>query len=91
MWLISERFDDDNFYPRKSSINLKPDQALNPYTITYPLNWTGFVAGHKVEIVQLSNSTSSINDFDFKLFPINYEFVKADIIRHIHSSLNTLN
>ena len=91
MWQISERFDDDNYYPRKSSINLNADKALNPYTITYPLIWTGYVAGQEVEIIQISNSASSKNDFDFKVFPANYNFIKADIVKHIHTCLNTLN
>jgi hypothetical protein len=91
MWRISERFDDDNHYPRKASINLNPDKDLNPYTIAYPLIWTGYVAGQQVEIIQISNSASFINDFDFKVFPENYNFIKSDIIKHIHICLNTLN
>jgi hypothetical protein len=90
MWQISEEFIDYNSVPggtRKQHILLNADKPINAFYGAYPITWTGFVAGYKVEIIQLSESSLSLKDFEFKTYPDQYQSEKGDIVKHIDNFL----
>ena len=61
------------------TIALDADKTIHYQHITYPVTWTGFVAGERVEIVQLDSSSSFMHDYEFRLFPERFDDVKSDV------------
>lgn len=90
MWEIEKEFDDYSHPLGKSGVHLNPDQALNPYSIEYPVVWFGFVGGEKVKILQLEAFAGSLDSFDFKEFPEKYDNLKTQIIQWIDDKLRTM-
>ena len=90
MWQIEKEFDDYTHPIGKGWLNLNADKPMNPYKISYPIIWSGFISNIKVEIIQKGKSSYSVNDFDFKDFPEKYSFLKGDIVAWINKYLKTL-
>ncbi|MCH2215469.1 MAG: hypothetical protein MK086_09890 [Flavobacteriales bacterium] len=44
-----------------------------------PITWSGLLNDHKIEIIQLCKSPTTIEDFTWEKFPEKYEVVKAYI------------
>jgi hypothetical protein len=87
---ISEKFEDYMNNGVRAYINLNPDKEMNPYTITYPITWSGNIAGHEVIIVQEHASSNLIDDYDFKVFPSVYNPLKSDIVKLIDKHLRNM-
>lgn len=91
MWQINSQFNDD-FHPnRQSSYYLKTDSNLSPYNIVYPIIWTGFINNTKIEIKQLSQSASEVDDFVWINFPEQYLNIQNLIVNSINNYLKKLN
>ena len=90
MYLIEEEFEDLTHPRGKRSVRLNPNQGLNPYTIKYPLIWSGHIGNNEVEIIQLESFAGSINSFEFKKFPDEFENIKGQIIQWIDNKLRTM-
>jgi len=90
MWQISEEFEDYTHPIGKGWVNLNADKPMNPYHISYPITWSGFVSGQEVRIIQKSFSAFSLSDFDFVEFPDKYSYIKSDIVKWIDKYLRIL-
>lgn len=53
-----------------------------------PVKWTGNLNDHPIEIVQLCESPTTIEDFTWEEFPEKYEVVKAYIADAIEQHLS---
>ena len=69
MWEINESFKDSTELSGFVSILLKSDKPLNPYHVSYPITWSGFVNNEPIEIVQPSENSSYMSDFEFTKYP----------------------
>ncbi len=90
MWQISEEFTDYYSVPggtRKQLVHLSVDKSIDAFNITYPIKWTGYVAGHPVEIIQLDTSSLTLDDFEFKEFPEQFVSIKRDVVKWIDEFL----
>ncbi|MEM9052874.1 MAG: hypothetical protein AAGC47_12545 [Bacteroidota bacterium] len=54
-----------------------------------PVMWSGKLNDHKIEIIQLCKSPTTIEDFTWKKFPEKYEVVKAYIADAIEQHIST--
>ena len=90
MWEINENFEDFKRPNRPGLVGLNPDKEINHYQVSYPITWTGFISGHKIEIIQKRESALFLSDFEFKSFPPEYESMKGQIIDWINHSLKCL-
>lgn len=90
MWLIDEEFTDYYSVPggtRIAHLRLKADKNINSFNITYPIKWTGFLAGHAVEIVQHDIASQTLADFKFNVFPSQYSEMKHEAVQWIDKFL----
>ncbi len=55
-----------------------------------PVTWSGKLNDHKIEIVQLCDLPTTIEDFTWEKFPEKYEVVKAYIADAIEQYISTL-
>lgn len=90
MWDIDEKIEDYSQPSRKSYIRLNSNKPLNPYYISYPVEWTGFVNSKPVKIIQMGQSSSSTSDYDFSEFPEEHLGLRGDIVEHIDTKLKRL-
>lgn len=90
MWQINKEFEDFMHPIGKGWVYLNPDQPLNPYTIKYPIIWTGYVGGSKVRIIQQGQLATTLDNFDFIEYPAKYSNLKSDIVRWIDECLKIL-
>ncbi len=87
MWDIDEDIEDYSRSSRKSYIRLNSNKPLNPYHISYPVEWIGFMNNKPVKIVQKDQSSSSASDYDFVEFPKEYLRFSGDIVHFIDTKL----
>lgn len=90
MWKISKQFDDYSHPMGKGWLRLNTDPPINPFTISYPVTWIGFINENKVRIIQKDRETITIDDFDFIEFPEKYAYLKAYIVEWIDEYLRIL-
>lgn len=74
----------------KSSVMLNPNKTINPYTITYPVEWKGFVANVPVTIIQKGSSSSFIDDYDFGDLPPSISNLKYSVVEVIDTYLKRM-
>ncbi len=84
MWEIRETFDDHTHPTGRGRVYLNPDKGFNPYTIDYPVVWSGTISGRKVEIVQQGPETRNLEHFDFQVYPEGYYYLRGEIITWIN-------
>jgi hypothetical protein len=53
-----------------------------------PITWSGKINNHKIEIIQLCDSPTTIEDFQWEKYPEEYEVVKAYIADAIECYLS---
>lgn len=87
MWDINESYKDNTELSGHVTIMLKADKPLNPYHIDYPIAWTGFINNDKIEIIQLSSSSSFRENYEFKTFPISFSIYEGRILKLIDTCL----
>tara|TARA_R100000306_G_scaffold56423_1_gene54221 strand:+ start:7941 stop:8216 length:276 start_codon:yes stop_codon:yes gene_type:complete len=90
MWQINKSYNDPNHPTGKGWIYLNADKPMDPYHITYPVTWTGFVGQNPVTIVQKGESGKYIEDFVFENFPAGLSYLKVDIVQYIDNYLRIL-
>jgi len=90
MWQIKEEFKDNRHPIGKSWVYLNADKPINPWHISYPITWSGFVDGNKVKIIQKGQLAYSVDDFEFEEFPKIYEYIKGRIVKWINDYLRIL-
>jgi hypothetical protein len=91
MWQIVEKFDDYTHPTGKGTVLLNANKDMNPYTLSYPITWTGYINDTEVIIIQKTQSALVESDFDFIEFPEIYSFLKGFIPDWVHKALSTLN
>lgn len=55
-----------------------------------PLISTGYIGNTEVEIIQLESFTGSIDSFEFKIFPNEFENLKDQIIQWVSNIFRTM-
>jgi hypothetical protein len=90
MWDINEIVEDYSRPNGKSYINLNSNNKLDPYHISYPISWTGFVNSKPIKIIQKGQTSSSVSDYDFTEFPEEYLGLRASIVGLIDKKLRIL-
>lgn len=90
MWDISETLEDYSQPNRRNYLKLKSNQPLNPYTISYPIEWKGYLNSNPIKVIQINESSSRTADFNFALLPIEYTGLQGVIARFINSKLRCL-
>jgi hypothetical protein len=90
MWQINEAFEDIGRFRDKSTLFLNADKPINPYSITYPILWAGFLNNEKVMIKQIDSSSFHISDYDFIDFPDEYSYLQGAIVKAIDKYLKIL-
>jgi hypothetical protein len=87
MWDINQSFNDSTELSGHVTIMLRANKPLNPYHVSYPIIWTGFINNDKIEITQLSSSSSFMENYEFKTFPINFSMYEGRIVKLIDTCL----
>lgn len=87
MWDINQSFTDSTELSGRVSIFLNSDKALNPYNISYPITWTGYINNHPIEIIQPSSSSSFIENYEFSTYPNGYSLYHSRIVSLIDTCL----
>ncbi|MFP9113921.1 hypothetical protein ACLI1A_08255 [Flavobacterium sp. RHBU_3] len=80
MWDINQSFKDNNEMSGHVSIFLNADKPLNPYHISYPIAWTGYINNEPVKIVQTSSSSKFIENYNFEIYPYGYSLYQTKIV-----------
>ena len=71
----------------ESYFTLTSDQYFNYSTWQAPIHWNGFVGGKKVSFIQIENTGSDLEDYDWSLFPKELELAKKNIIKAIDDAM----
>lgn len=87
MWDINESFKDSTELSGSVTIFLNSDKPLNPYHISYPISWTGYINNTPIEIIQLSSSSKFIENYEFKTYPNGYSMYHNRIVSIIDNCL----
>lgn len=90
MYEISRTLIDPSRPDDKLYVNLNPDKPLHPSKFIAPINWTGFVGGSQVKIIQKVSDPFSLDNFEFTEFPEKYNSIKRDIFEWIDEVLKTM-
>jgi len=90
MFDIDEKFEDYSQPNGKSYLKINSDKPLDPYRISYPITWTGFLNGKPIKIIQMGQSSSSTSDYDFIQFPEDDRGLCGDIAHIIDRKLHKL-
>jgi hypothetical protein len=90
MWLINEYFEDIGSFRNKSSLHLNADKPIDPYHISYPILWTGFLNNEKIVIKQLGESSSRFTDYEFIEYPENFSYLQVRVVKYIDDYLRIL-
>ena len=90
MYQINKDIPDYSSPNNKSSVMLNPNKTINPYTITYPVEWKGFVAGVPITIIQKGSSSSFIDDYDFLDIPPQISNLKHSVVEVIDTYLKRM-
>ncbi len=72
----------------KTYVTLDANKPITSYHISYPISWIGFVCGYEVEIIQLTDNSFSIEDYEFKKYPLKFNYLKEIIINLIDDFLH---
>ncbi|MDM1412536.1 hypothetical protein HX038_17635 [Myroides odoratimimus] len=87
MWQINKRFKDSTELSGNVTIFLNANKPLNPYDISYPITWSGFVNNQPIEIIQPSSSSSFMENYEFVNYPKGYYIYQNRIITLIDELL----
>lgn len=87
MWDIDQTIKDNSKRSGKSSLYLNSNKPLNPYHISYPIEWTGFLNGKSIKIIQMKESSSRTADYDFSELALEDSVLKGDIAKYIDTKL----
>ena len=87
MWDINQSFKDNTELSGHVTIMLNADKPLNPYNISYPVTWNGFINNEKIVIIQSSSSSSFSENYEFKTFPISFSIYEGRIVKLIDTCL----
>ena len=88
MWELKKDFLDYARKDNKGYFYAKPDKEINLYKRNlYPIVWRGLLNDETVEIIQMNNS-SDINNFEFKVYPEKFDFLKIEIVKYINQFLD---
>lgn len=87
MWDINKSFKDNAEPSGHVTIMLNADKPLNPYHISYPITWTGFINNDKIVIIQPSSSSSFSENYEFTTFPIRLSMYEGKIVKLIDNCL----
>jgi hypothetical protein len=90
MWQVDASIPEITHPMERVRLFLNADKALHPSTFIPPINWTGFLDGNEVEIVQNNISAFSVRDFSFGTFPAKYNHLKGDVVALIDDCLRTM-
>ncbi|MCW1963161.1 hypothetical protein [Chryseobacterium viscerum] len=90
MYEIHKDIPDYSAKNNKSSVMLNPNKTIYPYSITYPIEWKGFVAGVPVTIIQKGESSSFIDDYDFGNLPPLISNLKHSVVEVIDNYLKRM-
>lgn len=90
MFEIDIKLEDNHRRTNKSYLKLNPSPFLQPM-MGFPIEWTGKLNDIDLIIVQLSQSCYDEQDFIFKVFPQEYNYLKGQIIKSIHLKMNKIN
>ena len=75
-------------FERKVNISLVPNKDIHQYKNIYPVIWTGFIGNEKVELVQKTDASISIDDFEIISSPEKYKYLLTQIVRKIDDISN---
>ena len=82
-WAINKTFDDNKQpKPYQSTIVLSPDKELS-YQTKGPILWSGKLNSSDIEIIQPHIHDDYLQDFEFKTFPSEYDYLKTKIVGFI--------
>ncbi len=87
MWLIDKPTDELRPNGSKIYVRLKADKPIVSYYISYPITWEGFIGGEKIKIIQTSESSISMDDFNFIEMPEHFTYQKSFILDLINNYL----
>lgn len=87
MWTINESTKVVTEMSGRVSLLLNPDKPLSPYHVSYPIVWTGFINNNPIEIIQISSSSSFMENYEFKIYPEGYYSFQNYIISVIDNCL----
>lgn len=87
MWDINQSFKDSTEISGHVTIFLNADKPLNPYHISYPVSWTGYINNEPVRILQISSSLKFSENYNFEIYPNGYSIYQTKIIEAIDNLL----
>ena len=88
MWEIEKRFQDE---AKSYWLRLNADKVIHSYSISYPIMWQGLLNNDEIELVQMGQSSNSVEDFEFVSFPVNSEELKELVTEIINIHLKKIN